>query len=152
MLVAPIGMPAGRSLLGYGLPLARRAADGAPVVPAHALVRRGPLGVPRLLAGALHATRADLREEARAIRAPTLLVWGSRDALVPPALATAWGEAVPHARLVTIAGAGHVPMVERPAEFASAVRGFLDEPRIASAALQCATWAAPGTTTSRAAR
>ena len=44
-------------------------------------------------------------------------------------LATAWREAVPHARLVMIAGAGHVPMVERPAEFASAVRGFLDEPR-----------------------
>jgi pimeloyl-ACP methyl ester carboxylesterase len=50
-------------------------------------------GPPRLLAGALHATRADVRAEPRRIRAPTLLVWGDRDTLVPPPLAAAWREA-----------------------------------------------------------
>jgi pimeloyl-ACP methyl ester carboxylesterase len=129
VLVAPVGMPTGRSLLGYGLPLATALRTSSPSFLRTLSLDAARWGVPRLLSGALYATRADIREEARAIRAPTLLVWGSRDALVPPALAAAWREAVPHARLVTIAAAGHVPMVDRPAEFASAVRDFLDEPR-----------------------
>jgi pimeloyl-ACP methyl ester carboxylesterase len=129
VLVSPVGMPAGRSLLGYGLPLATALRATSPSFLRTLSFDAARWGMPRLLAGALYATRADIREEARAIRAPTLLVWGGRDPLVPPELATAWREAVPHARLVTIAGAGHVPMVERPAEFALAVRGFLDEPR-----------------------
>jgi pimeloyl-ACP methyl ester carboxylesterase len=128
VLVSPVGMPAGRSLLGYGLPLAAALRTSSPSFLRTLSLDAARWGVPRLLAGALYATRADVREEARAIRAPALLVWGARDPLVPPALATAWRRAIPHARLVTIAGAGHVPMVERPAEFASAVRGFLDEP------------------------
>ena len=35
-------------------------------------------------------------------------------------------ERIPHARLVTIAGAGHAPNVERPDAFAAAVRAFVD--------------------------
>jgi pimeloyl-ACP methyl ester carboxylesterase len=129
VLVSAVGMPAGRSLLGYGLPLAAALRTSSPAFLRTLTLDAARWGAPRLLAGALYATRADIREEARAIRAPTLLVWGTRDPLVPPTLAAAWGEAIPHARLVEIDGAGHVPMVERPAEFASAVREFLDEPR-----------------------
>jgi pimeloyl-ACP methyl ester carboxylesterase len=129
VLVSAVGMPSGRSPLAYGLPLAAALRTTSPSFLRLLTLDAARWGVPRLLAGALHATRADVTAEARAIRAPTLLVWGGRDPLVPAALATAWREAIPHARLVTIAGAGHVPMVERPAEFASAVRGFLDEPR-----------------------
>ncbi|HET7045403.1 MAG TPA: alpha/beta fold hydrolase [Gaiellaceae bacterium] len=128
VLVAAAGMPSGRRLAGYALPLAAALRTSSPAflrrLTADAL-RTGP---DALLRGALYAARADVREEARAIRAPTLLVWGDRDPLVPPALAQEWLRAIPHARLVTLAGAGHVPMVERPAELAAELLSFLDEP------------------------
>jgi len=129
VLVSAVGMPAGRPLLAYALPLVAALRVTRPSflrTLALDAARTGPLG---LAAGALYAAGADVRAEARSIRAPTLLLWGERDALVPPALATAWREAIPHARLVVLEGAGHVPMVERPRAFASAVGGFLDEPR-----------------------
>jgi pimeloyl-ACP methyl ester carboxylesterase len=82
-------------------------------------------GPEALLHGGLFATRETF---AGSIAAPTLLVWGTRDRLVPPALAMAWRELIPHARLELISGARHAPMIETPAPFARAVLGFLDEP------------------------
>ena len=129
VLVSAVGMPSGRRLEGYALPLlaslrgARRSFLGRLALDA---VRSGP---DALLRGALYATRCDVREQAREIRVPTLLVWGDRDPLVPAALAREWLRAIPHARLVTLRGAGHVPMVERPAELAEALAAFLDEAR-----------------------
>jgi pimeloyl-ACP methyl ester carboxylesterase len=128
VLVSPVGMPSGRRLLGYALPLAEALLVTAPSFLRTLALDAARTGPPRLLVDALYATRADVSEEARSIRAPTLLVWGARDPLVPPSLAAAWREAVPQARLVTIADAGHVPMVEQPRAFVSAVAGFLDEP------------------------
>jgi pimeloyl-ACP methyl ester carboxylesterase len=57
--------------------------------------------------------------------APTLLVWGERDPLVPLRLAAEYERAIPDVRLVVLEGAGHVPMVERPEAFAHAVLAFL---------------------------
>jgi pimeloyl-ACP methyl ester carboxylesterase len=127
VLVSAVGMPSGRPLLGYGLPLVEALRTATPSFLRTLALDALRTGAPRLLAGALYATRADVRAEASRIRAPTLLVWGDHDPLVPAALAADWRRALPQARLVTIPGAGHVPMIERPAEFASAVRGFLDE-------------------------
>jgi pimeloyl-ACP methyl ester carboxylesterase len=129
VLVSPVGMPSGRRLLGYAAPLAEALLVTAPSFLRTLALDAARTGPPRLLAGALYATRADISDEARTIMAPTLLLWGARDPLVPASLAAAWREAVPQARLVTIAGAGHVPMVERPRELASAVLAFLDEAR-----------------------
>jgi pimeloyl-ACP methyl ester carboxylesterase len=128
VLVAAVGMPYERGLFGYGLPLAEALLVTRPSFLRTLALDAARTG-PRLLPSALYATRADVREQARSIRCPTLLVWGSRDRLVPASVAAAWQQLLPDARLVTIAGAGHVPMVERPREFASAVLGFLDEPR-----------------------
>jgi pimeloyl-ACP methyl ester carboxylesterase len=128
VLVSAVGMPYGRRLLGYGLPLLEALLAARPAFLRTLALDAARVG-PRLLPAALYATRADVRADARSIRAPALLVWGSRDRLVPAAVAAAWREALPQARLVTIAGAGHVPMVERPRAFASAVVGFLDEAR-----------------------
>lgn len=44
----------------------------------------------------------------------TLVVVGERDRLTPPAQARAIAAAVPGSRLVTLAGAGHCSMIERP--------------------------------------
>lgn len=69
----------------------------------------------------------DVRADLAAVRAPTLLVWGERDALVPPTLAASFADTLPDTRLALLPRAGHVPMQERPGDFAAAVLGFLDE-------------------------
>jgi pimeloyl-ACP methyl ester carboxylesterase len=65
--------------------------------------------------------------ELSSIKAPTLLIWGDRDHLVPVALAAHYERTIPAARLVVLEGAGHVPMVDRPGEFSRAVLQFLSE-------------------------
>jgi pimeloyl-ACP methyl ester carboxylesterase len=55
---------------------------------------------------------------------PTLLLWGAQDRLAPIKHARALQEWIPGARLVTIEGAGHMPQIERPQEFVSAIRGL----------------------------
>jgi non-heme chloroperoxidase len=59
------------------------------------------------------------------IAAPTLLVWGERDRLVPPRHASAWLDALPDTRVELVPRAGHVPMVERPEELSRLLREFL---------------------------
>jgi 2-hydroxy-6-oxonona-2,4-dienedioate hydrolase len=128
VLVSPVGMPSGRRLAGYVLPLLGALRMTTPTFLATLsidAVRAGPAAIVR---GSLYAARADVREQARAIRAPTLLVWGDRDPLVPFALADEWRRALPSARLVVLPGVGHVPMVERPRELAQALCEFLDQP------------------------
>ncbi len=56
---------------------------------------------------------------------PALVVVGEEDRITPPAGARAMAEAIPGARLVTIAGAGHLPPVERPAETTRVLLEFL---------------------------
>ena len=56
---------------------------------------------------------------------PTMVMWGSRDAIVPVGGAGWVSSALPRARLAVIPGAGHVPMLDRPAEVNSALREFL---------------------------
>jgi pimeloyl-[acyl-carrier protein] methyl ester esterase len=59
-----------------------------------------------------------------AIAQPTLVVAGGRDTLTPAAAGAWLAAALPNARLVTIAGAGHIPFLSHPAEFADALDGF----------------------------
>ncbi|HET8528563.1 MAG TPA: alpha/beta fold hydrolase [Gaiellaceae bacterium] len=61
----------------------------------------------------------------RPIPPTTLLVRGERDRLVPARLAPEWHAAIPGSRLELIAGARHVPMVERPSAFAEVLLDFL---------------------------
>jgi 3-oxoadipate enol-lactonase len=58
---------------------------------------------------------ADLTAVARTIRAPTLCVVGDEDGSTPVALARELSGLIPGARLEIIAGAGHIPCVEKPA-------------------------------------
>ena len=63
----------------------------------------------------------------RRIRAPTLLLWGESDRMIPPANAADYLGALPNARLVALPSAGHVPQEEAPEASLVPVRGFLDE-------------------------
>jgi len=56
------------------------------------------------------------------IAAPTLVVHGVRDGIVPAAHARAYAEAIPDARLVELDHAAHLAVLERPVELAALVR------------------------------
>jgi pimeloyl-ACP methyl ester carboxylesterase len=59
------------------------------------------------------------------LRVPTLVVWGALDGLFPVAMAGHWKNLLPDAGSHIVAGAGHLPLVDRPAEFARVVADFL---------------------------
>jgi len=61
-----------------------------------------------------------------AIAVPSLVVCGEHDSVVGLPLSQTIAERIPDARLAIITGAGHAPNVERPDEFAAAVRTFID--------------------------
>lgn len=59
------------------------------------------------------------------VRAPTLLVWGDEDRLVPLAHGRRLQRAIAGARLDIVPASGHMPFIERPEEFVRVVRPFL---------------------------
>jgi pimeloyl-ACP methyl ester carboxylesterase len=59
------------------------------------------------------------------VTAPTLVLWGRQDGLVPLAYGERWRDRIAGARLEVIEECGHLPPVERPVEFADAVLRFL---------------------------
>ncbi len=59
------------------------------------------------------------------IRAPTLLVWGEADAMIPFANAKDYLKALPGSRLVSFAGVGHLPQEEAAGASLQAVQAFL---------------------------
>ncbi len=66
-----------------------------------------------------------LRGRLRRVTAPTLVVAGDRDRLLPRAHPEAYAEGIAGARLEVVDGAGHMVPLERPGEFAALVRSFL---------------------------
>jgi pimeloyl-ACP methyl ester carboxylesterase len=65
------------------------------------------------------------RRRAGAFTKPLLLAWGSDDRIIPRAAMDVIAAAVPHAQRRLIAGAGHLPQQERPAELAELIEGFI---------------------------
>lgn len=59
------------------------------------------------------------------VRAPTLILWGKQDRLIPVAHAYRFEHAIPSARLIVYEGAGHVPMEEIGHRSAMDVDAFL---------------------------
>jgi pimeloyl-ACP methyl ester carboxylesterase len=66
-----------------------------------------------------------LRRRLPHIKAPTLVVQGESDGLVPLAYGEEFVKLIPDAELAVIAGAGHYPMIEREDEFIGVVDTFL---------------------------
>ena len=63
----------------------------------------------------------------RRIEAPVLLLWGERDAMIPPANAADYQRELPRSRLVLLPGVGHLPQEEAPEASVAAVDAFLRE-------------------------
>ncbi|MBC8077933.1 MAG: alpha/beta fold hydrolase, partial [Chloroflexales bacterium] len=80
------------------------------------------------IAGAfLSLLRADISVKLGAIAAPTLLVWGEHDLLVPASFGQELSQAIPGARLVVLPNTSHNPMWERADQFNALVLAFLAE-------------------------
>ena len=75
----------------------------------------------------------DVRELARQVRCPTLVIHGSEDRRVPYAKGLAIHELVPGSRMLTVEGGGHVPAVRDPVMFNRRLRDFVaGQPRRAT--------------------
>lgn len=125
VLVDPAGVPTHRTMLGHLGPLLLAARYSRPTF------------LPVLVRDALHAgpftllrtTRdllaEDVRGDLRRVGAPTLLIWGGRDPLIPPAIGDVMRAGIPDSRLLVIEEAGHNPMFDRPEDFNNALLAFL---------------------------
>jgi pimeloyl-ACP methyl ester carboxylesterase len=61
----------------------------------------------------------------RRIQAPTLLLWGEDDAMIPIANAADYAAALPNCKLVRLPGLGHVPQEESPSRIIPEIDDFL---------------------------
>jgi pimeloyl-ACP methyl ester carboxylesterase len=125
VLVGPAGVPHYRSLPRFAWPIVAAGLAASPsFMPILALdsLRAGPR---TLLRAARELIAEDIRDDLRAVTVPTLLVWGSRDPLVPPSLGPLMRRELPDARLLLLPGAGHVAQYDRHQEFNAAALAFL---------------------------
>jgi pimeloyl-ACP methyl ester carboxylesterase len=105
--------------------LVRIPARDLPMIARDAL-RSGPF---RLWHTSTELLASDVRPELGSIRAPTLVVWGERDPLLPPTLGEVFVTEIPDCRLALIPRAAHVPMLDQPEALTAELRRFLDERR-----------------------
>jgi pimeloyl-ACP methyl ester carboxylesterase len=66
-----------------------------------------------------------LKKRIHRVQAPTLVIWGQHDRIVPSGYAEEFAQRLGGARVETIAEAGHAPHLEQPARVAGLVRAFL---------------------------
>lgn len=59
------------------------------------------------------------------LRLPTLAIAGANDGSTPPDLVRETAELIPGHRFALMHGVGHLPMVEKPAEYAAVLQDFL---------------------------
>jgi pimeloyl-ACP methyl ester carboxylesterase len=125
VLAAPAAIPVGHlTVWSYVPPLMQAAAAMTPSflpILAYDALRAGPRTLLRMSRELL---THDLRDELRRVTAPTLLIWGRRDSLVPPSLGHKMRKEIGHAELRIFDIAGHVVMYDRPAAFNREVLAF----------------------------
>jgi len=66
-----------------------------------------------------------LKKRIHRIAAPTLLLWGKQDRLVPPAYGPVFAQRIRNSQLVEIDGAGHMLPIEQTDRYVAEVTGFL---------------------------
>ncbi len=86
-----------------------------------------------VLAIAGYAGRQEYRRLVRSVGCPVLLLHGSRDRLVPVAVARAAARANPSWSLVVLDGAGHAPQLEVPGRVAGVMTQWLGSAGLAAA-------------------
>ena len=69
--------------------------------------------------------RESVRRILREVQTPTLVLWGSRDRVIPLEHGAFMARQIPNARFAVVRGAGHMPFYEKPKQCNSIVLGFL---------------------------
>lgn len=104
------------------------------IVAAHPGKLPGPLAAEQLKGSgkpgfvpALDAlTSYPIRDRLPQIKAPTLIVWGTKDPLIPVRDAWEFGKLIEGSQVVVYEDTGHVAMLERPVAFNALVEEFLE--------------------------
>ena len=68
----------------------------------------------------------DLETQLSQLKAPTLVVFGTRDRMIPPEMGHFYKELIPNCHLVFVYDAGHAIGAERPEAFVEVVADFLE--------------------------
>jgi pimeloyl-ACP methyl ester carboxylesterase len=125
VLVAPAGAKEPSSRRAHVLPLIRAVGQARPRMLAHLArdaLRAGPRALWHSAGDVVRSTIGGLAP----IEAPTLVVWGERDPLLPAERADLFASAIPGATVVVLPGAAHVPMFEAPEALSEVLLEFLD--------------------------
>ena len=72
-------------------------------------------------------SRPDQSDTLRRVKVPTLILCGEQDALCPIERHQLMAALIPHANLVVIPGAGHLPTLEQPQATTDALRKWLED-------------------------
>ena len=114
------------NLWGYGY----HAGVGGSPAPGLWMVGVGERTLERAAPGVLHADLSACHaykgalEAASRVRAPTVIVGGSKDQMTPLRSARALASAIPGASMIVLDGAGHMLLSERPDELIAAIRAL----------------------------
>jgi pimeloyl-ACP methyl ester carboxylesterase len=124
-----VGSAVGRGLAAVGL---RPSADVAEVARGY-----GDLAEPHRRAAFLATLRSVVGTRGQRVAAgdrlylaealPLLIVWGSRDPIIPVAHGESAHEGLPGSRLEVFEGVGHLPQLEDPGRFVAVLERFLTE-------------------------
>ncbi len=125
VLISPAVLSKVHNVWGYTLPLltaVRYLRRGFLFVLAYDALRAGPL---TLLRAAQDLLSLDEQEEISNVKAPTLLIWGENDTLVPPSIGEILHSQISDSHLVVLKNASHVSMYDQPQQFNQLVESFL---------------------------
>lgn len=73
------------------------------------------------------ASRKDHAHDLTTLAMPTLLIWGTEDALVPAVTGEKMAAQIPNATFHTLPDCGHLPALEQPGATARLLSAFLDQ-------------------------
>lgn len=76
------------------------------------------------VARAAQFTLPDPTEDLARITAPTLIIWGGADIVLPPVYANTFDATIADSRVLRLPGVGHMPQAEAATEVAIAIRDF----------------------------
>jgi pimeloyl-ACP methyl ester carboxylesterase len=125
VLVDAAGLPFRARFVTHVVNVVRSTLESSPRFLAMAFVdslRAGPF---TLIAATRSILASDLSEKLGRIAAPTLVLWGADDPLIPAAIGRELTNALRDGRFELVEGAGHSPMWERPERFTALVRQFV---------------------------